>query len=55
MILRLIFGFLTLLAAAPAAANQSTQVPEGSNLVLFALGTAGVLLGRRLSAGRKPD
>lgn len=43
---------LLLLTSAPAMAADSAQVPEGSQLTLFALGVAGVLLGRRLSARR---
>lgn len=46
---------LVLLSASPAAAQTSAQVPEGSQLTLFALGLAGVLIGRRLSARRKRD
>lgn len=38
--------------AAPAAA-AGAQVPEGSNLLLFVLGTLGVLIGRRASMKRR--
>ncbi|MEO5706703.1 MAG: hypothetical protein ABIT10_12375 [Alteraurantiacibacter sp.] len=38
--------------AAPVAAADSAQVPEGSSVTLFALGIAGVMLGRRLSRGK---
>lgn len=40
--------------AAPAQAADSAQVPEGSSVTLFAIGLAGVMLGRRLSR-RKAD
>lgn len=40
--------------AAPVAAADSAQVPEASSVTLFALGLAGVMLGRRLSR-RKSD
>jgi hypothetical protein len=44
------------LLAAPASANTgSAQVPEGSSVTLFALGLAGLLLGRRFSMGKKRD
>jgi hypothetical protein len=43
-----------LLAAVPAHAADSVQLPEGSNLTLFALGVLGVVIGRRVSA-RKRD
>lgn len=35
--------------AAPAQAAGSAQVPEASSVTLFAIGLAGVMLGRRLS------
>jgi hypothetical protein len=38
--------------AAPVAAADSAQVPEGSSVTLFALGLAGVMVGRRLSRGK---
>ena len=41
-----------LLLAAPASAAADAQVPEGSNLLLFALGILGVLIGRRASMRR---
>ena len=46
---------LVLIAAPASAAAQaaaSTQVPEGNSVTLFALGLAGVLLGRRLAMRR---
>lgn len=51
----LIFLSLALVMfAAPAQAADSAQVPEASSVTLFALGLAGVMLGRRLSR-RKAD
>jgi hypothetical protein len=55
MATRLLFFAFALLAASPALANSAAQVPEGSNLTLFALGIAGVLIGRRASTRHKPD
>jgi hypothetical protein len=46
-----LFGLL----ATPAWAGGGTAVPEGSNFTLFALGLAGVLIGRRASRTRKQD
>ncbi|WP_162199428.1 PEP-CTERM sorting domain-containing protein [Aurantiacibacter luteus] len=46
-------AFATLAVAVPAAA-QATQVPEASSMTLFAMGAAGVMIGRRL-ARRKAD
>ncbi len=37
---------LLLVQAAPAAASWATQVPEPSDLALFALGLLGVIIGR---------
>lgn len=51
---RLALAAIALLSAAPAWATGAAQVPEGSGLTLFALGAAGVLIGRRLSM-RKAD
>lgn len=56
MVARLLF-VLTLtfvMVASPAQAADSAQVPEGSSVTLFAIGLAGVMLGRRLSR-RKAD
>ncbi len=46
-----------ILAAVPAAAQAGSQVPEGSNLMLFGLGLLGVIIGRRASMrkNRKDD
>lgn len=49
---RLILILLLAALAAPAAA-AGAQVPEGSNLLLFALGALGVLVGRRASMKRR--
>ncbi len=48
----LIFAATMLLAAHPAAASGTAQVPEASSLSLFALGVLGVIVGRRLSIRR---
>ena len=40
---------MALVSAAPAWAQDSTAVPEGSHLTLFALGLIGVIVGRRAS------
>ncbi len=52
---RIALAALFLAAATPAWAGDATAVPEGSHLTLFALGLAGVLIGRRASARRKRD
>ena len=55
MVARKILPFLMLaLIASPAAAAGGAQVPEASSMLLFALGAAGVMIGRRLSS-RKED
>jgi hypothetical protein len=52
----LVLAFSLVLIAAPAsAATGSAQVPEGSSVTLFALGLAGLLLGRRFSMGKKDE
>ena len=56
MIARLLLALslsLVLLAAPANAAAGSAQVPEGSSLTLFALGLAGLILGRRFATRRK--
>ena|GEM_PF-1972929 len=52
---RLAYFAIALLSSAPASASVIAQVPEASNLTLFGLGVAGVLLGRHLSMSRKDD
>jgi hypothetical protein len=49
MVARLTLSLALLLSAAPAWAHDSTAVPEGSHLTLFALGLLGVIVGRRAS------
>ncbi|WAT17679.1 hypothetical protein OZN62_12285 [Aurantiacibacter sp. MUD11] len=49
MFSRLTLAAVFLWQAAPAAAAGATQIPEGSQLTLFALGALGVIIGRRLS------
>lgn len=47
---------ILLMAATPAHAWAGIQIPEPSNLALFALGLIGVAVGRRLSRHRRqPD
>lgn len=48
----LLLPILFLTVASPAVAQAGTQIPEASSLTLFALGVAGVLLGRRLAQKR---
>ena len=54
MVARLCFIFMLLVTASPALAEETTAVPEGSNFALFAIGVAGVLIGRKAST-RKQD
>jgi hypothetical protein len=43
-------GFLVMvLVAAPALANTGTAIPEPSDIGLFALAVAGLILGRSIS------
>ena len=49
MLPRLLAALVILVSAAPAWAGDSTAVPEGSHLTLFALGLLGVIIGRRAS------
>ena len=37
-------------SASPALAAGGAQIPEASSMMLFALGAAGVLIGRKLSS-----
>jgi hypothetical protein len=52
MVLRILLSLWLLLSAAPAFAAEGAQVPEGSQLTLFALGILGVIVGRRASMRR---
>jgi hypothetical protein len=48
--------FMLLFLAAPVNAGGATPLPEPSNLALFGLGLAGLVIGRRMAAKRKnPD
>ena len=47
MVTRIVIAAAALLTSAPAWAQDSTAVPEGSHLTLFALGLIGVIVGRR--------
>jgi len=49
MACRILVALVALASAAPAWAQDSTAVPEGSHLTLFALGLLGVIIGRRAS------
>lgn len=61
MIFRILLALATslVLLSSPAAAQSvsqaAAQIPEGSHLTLFALGAAGVLIGRRLSMRKHRD
>ena len=64
MVIRILAAVAVLVSAAPAWAQESAAVPEGSHLTLFALGVLGVIVGRRASINaqrrarereRKPD
>ena len=46
---RFLVALAALITAAPAWAHDSTAVPEGSHVTLFALGLLGVIVGRRAS------
>jgi hypothetical protein len=54
MVTRLLVSLWLFLSTVPVLASDGSQVPEGSQLTLFALGILGVLLGRRASM-RRPD
>ncbi|WP_232333029.1 PEP-CTERM sorting domain-containing protein [Novosphingobium aquimarinum] len=44
--------FLSFIAATPAYANGAVQLPEPSSLLLLAIGTTGLLVGRRMAIKR---
>ena len=46
---RILVALIALASAAPAWAHDSTAIPEGSHVTLFALGLIGVIVGRRAS------
>ena len=53
---RMIAAAALLLMASPALAEGGTAIPEPSNWALFAMGVAGVLIGRFVARKRKrPD
>jgi hypothetical protein len=54
MVVRSLFAIALLHTSSAALAGDGTQVPEGSQLTLFALGLLGVIVGRRL-AMRSPE
>ena len=49
------FPILALLAASPAYGWSGTQIPEPSNLALFGMGLAGLIIGRQISKHRKDN
>jgi len=52
MLLRIAITTMACCLASPALAGGAAQVPEGSSITLFAMGAAGVIIGRRLSIRR---
>ena len=54
MVRLLIFVALAALASPAFAAGEGIQLPEAPNILLFALGILGVMIGRR-AASRRPD
>lgn len=41
------------MVSAPAAAWSGTQIPEPSNLALFGLGLAGLIVGRQIAKNKR--
>jgi hypothetical protein len=52
---RIFLAMMFLAVASPAFGQDPTQVPEGSQATLFALGLVGVIVGRRASMRRNRD
>jgi hypothetical protein len=55
MVARILLSLAVLVSASPVLADAGTQVPEGSQLTLFALGLLGVIVGRRASMHKPKD
>ena len=55
MVARSILFAFALLSASPVLADGATEVPEGSQATLFALGLLGVIVGRRASMRSDKD
>ena len=53
--MRFLFAMTALSAGSPALATDATAVSEPSTMVLFALGTIGVIVGRQLAKRRPSD
>lgn len=47
------FSLFAIAGASPAYAWAGVQIPEPSNMALFAMGLAGVAIGRRFSRARQ--
>ena len=45
--------FLAIFAAEPAFARIGAQIPEPSNMALFGLGLAGLVVGRFIARGKR--
>lgn len=52
---RLTIAAALLLSAAPALAADAVDIDAPGDILLFALGVSGLLIGRRISRGRKRD
>jgi hypothetical protein len=50
-----LFPLILLAVAVPARAADSVALPEGPSFMLFGLGVAGVIIGRRLAIRRDRD
>ena len=49
-----LFAITALVAASPALAGGATTVPDPSDITLFAIGLAGVIVGRRFAKRPPP-